>query len=92
MTAPSGVFESLTKPAVWVNATRPDDNKFYDIGFEVEKKGAEVEALQRQLAEMVAARDADKEKAGTKKKRSKKVKLSKVAGNKGRDMLRAGDV
>ena len=74
------VFESLTKPAVRVNATRPDTNKFYDMGFGEEKQETEVEALQRQLAEMTAARDADKKKAGTKEKSTKKVKLSKVAG------------
>ena len=27
------VFESLTKLTVWVNATRSDVNKFYDMGF-----------------------------------------------------------
>ena len=45
------VFESLTKPAVWVNATRSDVNKFYDMGFEVDPEETQVEALQRQLAE-----------------------------------------
>ena len=73
-------FESFAKPAVWVNATRSDDNKFYDMVFGEEKKETEVEALQRQLSEMIAACDADKKKAGTKKKSTKKVKLSKVAG------------
>ena len=60
------VFESLTKPTVWVNATRSDANKFYDMGFAEEKKETEVEALctlQRQLAEMTAACDADKKKS-----------------------------
>ena len=34
------VFESLAKLAVWVNATRSDVNKFYDMGFEVEFRGS----------------------------------------------------
>ena len=55
-------FESLAKPAVWVNATRSEDNKFYDMGFEVETKETEVEFLQRQLAEMVAARGAERKR------------------------------
>ena len=65
------VFESLTKPIVWVNATRLDTNKFYDTGFEEEKKETQVEALQRKLAEVIAARDADKKKAVSKKKSAK---------------------
>ena len=74
------VFDSLTKATVWVNATRTDDNKFYDMGFGEAQEETEVEALRRQLAEAKAANGANGEKAGNQKKRSKKVKPSKVAG------------
>ena len=76
------VFGSLTKPAVWarVNATRSEVNKFYDMGFEVEQNETEVAALQRQLAEMTAALEADNNKSNSNRKGSKKVKPRKAPG------------
>ena len=38
---------------MWVNATRSDANKFYDMGFGDEKKETDAEAIQRQLAHHV---------------------------------------
>ena len=74
------VFESPAKQAVRVNATRPEVNKFYDMGFKMEQKETEVAALQRQLAEMAASREADKNKSNSNRKGSKKVKPRKVPG------------
>lgn len=50
------------------------------MSFGEAQEETEVEALRRQLAEATAANDANAEKAGKGKKRSKKVKPSKAAG------------